>query len=181
MLNGLINKLRKDKVWDNYHNYFTEISVPAKTLLLKEGETSKNIFFVKKGCLRSYLNNEGKDVTFQFFFENRAVSSFLGRKPSLFNLESVEPSSLITIRIKDFYQLLQDLPELKDDFLQIVLQRMEDYSLLFLSRIKDTPQKRYCDLVKNSPDILQRIPQHYIASYLGITPVSLSRIRNRKL
>jgi CRP-like cAMP-binding protein len=181
MLNGLINKLRKDKVWDNYQNYFKEINVPAKTLLLKEGETSKNIFFVKKGCLRSYLNNEGKDVTCQFFFENRAVSSFLGRKPSLYNLESVEPSSLITIRIKDFYKLLHELPDLKDEFLQIVLQRMEDYSLLFLSRIKDTPQKRYYDLVKHSPDILQRIPQHYIASYLGITPVSLSRIRNRKL
>lgn len=114
MLNGLINKLRKDKVWDNYKNYFKEISIPAKTLLLKEGETSKNIYFVKKGCLRSYLNNDGKDITCQFFFENRAVSSFLGRKPSLYNLESVEHSSLIAIRIKDFYKLLQELPDLKD-------------------------------------------------------------------
>lgn len=180
MFNGLINKLRKDKEWDKYRNYFKEINVPARTLLLKEGETSKNIFFVKKGCLRSYIINEDRDVTCQFFFENRAVSSFLGRKPSLFNLESVEPSSLITISIKDFNKLLQKLPDLKDEFLQIVLQRMEDYYLLFLSRIKDTPQKRYHDLIKNSPKILERIPQHYIASYLGITPVSLSRIRNRK-
>jgi hypothetical protein len=54
------------------------------------------------------------------------------------------------------------------------------YQKLFLSRIKDNPQKRYEDLLEHYPQILQRVPQHYIASYLGITPVSLSRIRNRK-
>jgi len=59
-------------------------------------------------------------------------------------------------------------------------QRLVFYQKLFLSRIKDNPQKRYEDLLKQRPEIVQRIPQHYIASYLGITPVSLSRIRNRR-
>jgi hypothetical protein len=59
-------------------------------------------------------------------------------------------------------------------------QRFRNYSNLFLSRIKDTPRERYEDLILNHPEIIKRVPQHYIASYLGITPTSLSRIRNRK-
>jgi len=180
MLDKLISNLKKDKTWDKFQHYFKEINIPAKTLLLKEGETSKNIYFVKKGCLRLWFNNYGKDITFQFFVENQAVSTILGRKPSLFNLESIEPSLIVTVRIQDFKTFLQEFPDLKDGFLQIVLQRLEDYSLLFLSRIKDNPQKRYRDLIENNPGLIKRIPQHYIASYLGITPVSLSRIRNKK-
>lgn len=58
--------------------------------------------------------------------------------------------------------------------------RFSFYQHLFLSRIKNTPQQRYEELLKEYPNIIQRVPQHYIASYLGITPVSLSRIRNRR-
>jgi len=65
--------------------------------------------------------------------------------------------------------------------IEILHQRMEHYMKLFLQRIRDSPEKRYADLLKESPHIIQRIPQHYIASYLGVTSVSLSRIRNRLL
>jgi len=67
-----------------------------------------------------------------------------------------------------------------DIFQKLVFQRFSIYSHLFLSRIKDTPQERYEDLLQNNPEIIKRVPQHYIASYLGITSVSLSRIRKRK-
>jgi CRP-like cAMP-binding protein len=69
---------------------------------------------------------------------------------------------------------------LKDGFQDLMFQRFKNYSQLFLSQIKDTPQERYEDLINNHPEIIKRVPQHYIASYLGITPISLSRIRNRK-
>jgi len=181
MLDNLINKLKENKtIWNKYQYLLKEESIAAKTILLKEGETSKNIYFVKEGCLRLWFNNEGKDVTFQFFFENRAVSSFFGRGPSMFNLESIEPSVIVKLKKSDFDTLLMTVPEFKDGFLEIVLQRMENYAKLFLSRIKDNPQKRYLELLENNPQIIQRVPQHYIASYLGITPVSLSRIRNKK-
>ncbi|HRV32669.1 MAG TPA: Crp/Fnr family transcriptional regulator, partial [Candidatus Paceibacterota bacterium] len=65
-------------------------------------------------------------------------------------------------------------------FYNYLFKRFINYAELFLSRIKDSPKERYEDLVKNYPDIIKRVPQHYIASYLGITPVSLSRIRNKK-
>jgi CRP-like cAMP-binding protein len=61
-----------------------------------------------------------------------------------------------------------------------MFQRFKNYSQLFLSQIKDTPRERYEELIINHPEIIKRVPQHYIASYLGITPISLSRIRNRK-
>jgi hypothetical protein len=79
-----------------------------------------------------------------------------------------------------FEQLQQFYPELKEGFQEILYQRFKNYALLFISRIKDSPRERYEDLIKNHPEIIKRVPQHYIASYLGITPISLSRIRNRK-
>jgi CRP-like cAMP-binding protein len=69
---------------------------------------------------------------------------------------------------------------LKTGFQDFIFQRFRNYAQLFLSRIKDSPQERYENLLENHSEIIKRVPQHYIASYLGITPISLSRIRNRK-
>jgi CRP-like cAMP-binding protein len=80
----------------------------------------------------------------------------------------------------DFDRILHLSPELKNGFITILTRRLSNYAGLFLSRIKDNPQKRYQELIKNYPEIIRRVPQHYIASYLGITPISLSRIRNKK-
>lgn len=98
----------------------------------------------------------------------------------MFTIESIEPTVLITLTKDNFEQLLQLFPEMKDGFQDILFQRFRNYAGLFLSMIKDTPQERYEDLIRNHPEIIKRVPQHYIASYLGITPISLSRIRNRK-
>ena len=166
-----------------YSTCFSPVEFPSKTTLLHEGEISTRLYFIKKGCLRMWFNNDGKDVTFQFFFEGQAVSSmesFFGRQPSIFNLETIEPSQVTFITKEGFDDLFVRFPELKDGFQQILIQRLSDYSKLFLSRIKDNPQKRYEELLQQHPEIIRRIPQHYIASYLGITPISLSRIRNRK-
>ncbi|HVW59203.1 MAG TPA: hypothetical protein VHC48_04180, partial [Puia sp.] len=81
----------------------------------------------------------------------------------------------------NFEQLLSELPGQKDLLIEILHQRVAHYMKLFLSRIKDSPEKRYADLLQENPHIIQRIPQRHIASYLGITPVSLSRIRNRRI
>ena len=184
MLEHLIGKLKQDQSnWDKFSEFFNENEIPAKTVLLREGEIAQNIFFVKKGCLRLWFNNDGKDITFQFFFEHQAVSSFesfLGHQPSLFNLESIEPTTVVTLSKNGFDTLYNHYPDLKDDFQKITLQRMGHFGRLFLSRIKDNPKKRYQELLVNNPEIIQRVPQHYIASFLGITPISLSRIRNRK-
>ena len=130
-----------------------------------------------------WFNKDGKDITLQFFFEGQGVASiesFLSNQPSMFTIESIEPSVLFSITKDNFEQLNNCYPELKDGFQEILLQRFSNYATLFLSRIKDTPRERYEDLIRNHPEIIQRVPQHYIASFLGITPISLSRIRNRR-
>ena len=184
MLDELIEHLKQDAAeWEIARNCFQERAIAPGTTLLREGEVSNYLHFIRKGCLRMWFNNDGKDITLQFFFENQAVSSiesFLGRQPSLFNLESIEASVIVSIRKEDFDALLQRHPEMKNGLFEMLLQRMGTYANLFLSRIKDKPRQRYEDLLKNYPEIVQRVPQHYIASYLGITPVSLSRIRNKK-
>jgi CRP-like cAMP-binding protein len=184
MLNKLIDKIKNDKAnREKFKDIFREREIPSKTILLCEGETATQMHFIKKGCLREWFNKDGKDITFQFFFEGQAVASidsFLSNQPSIYTIESIEPSTIISISKKNFEQLQQTFPEMKEGFHKILYQRFRNYALLFLSRIKDTPRERYEDLIKNHPEIIKRVPQHYIASYLGITPISLSRIKNRK-
>ena len=166
---------------EKYQHLFEEIIIPPKTILLREGETSQRIFFVKQGALRLWANNNGEDVTFRFCFENEAVSSFLGNDPSIFTIESIESSTIIVLKINDFKMLLDEMPEYKDELIGVLIRRLNDYAKLFLSRIAKKPEERYLEMMKNNPEILLRVPQRYIATYLGITPVSLSRIRNRVL
>lgn len=184
MINKLIDKIKQDKMTlAKFPEILQEREIPAKTVLLNEGKISERIHFIKKGCLRMWFNKDGKDITMQFFFEGQAVASidsFFSAEPSLFSIESIEPCTIISFSKANFEELLLIYPELKEGFQEMMFQRFKNYARLFLSRIKDTPKERYEDLIINHPEIIKRVPQHYIASYLGITPISLSRIRNRK-
>ncbi len=184
MFSQLIDKLRNDKTnWLKFQDLLVEREIASKTTLLQEGEISNCVHYIKKGCLRQCFNKDGKDITFQFFFEGQAVASidsFINNQPSLFTIESIEPSIIFSLSKDNFEQLQRIYPELSNGFQDLMFQRFKNYSQLFLSQIKNTPRERYEDLINNHPEIIERVPQHYIASYLGITPVSLSRIRNRK-
>jgi len=78
------------------------------------------------------------------------------------------------------FALIETVPSLKKYYEEKLIERFHVYQQLFLSRIKNTPQQRYEELLREYPNIIQRVPQHYIASYLGVTSVSLSRIKNRR-
>lgn len=168
--------------WNEIKHLFIQKHVPSKTTLLSEGMVSKYIYFINKGALRLWNNDDGRDITVQFFFEGQLVSSFesfyLG-KNSQFSIESIEDSN-ITLLSKESLDLLSEkFPNINKNITDIICKRFIDYTNFFLSRIKDSPEKRYCDLVENNQDLIKRVPHHYISSYLGITPVSLSRIRSR--
>jgi len=184
MFTSIIEKLKgNEAAWAVYRDSFSESLIPARKVLLHEGEVADTIYFIKKGCLRQWFNKDGKDITFQFFFEGQPVASidsFLNNQPSLFAIESIESSSVIMVNRKVFNELHEKSIEFRREFEEYFFQRFRNYAQLFLSRIKDSPSERYYDLLKNHPEIIRRIPQHYIASYLGITSVSLSRIRNKK-
>ena len=127
------------------------LSVPSKTILLEEGKVADKLYLVRKGCLRLFFYNEGKDITFQFFFEGNFVASFdslYKRTPSLFYLESIEPTELAAIRREDFYNLIDNDSSLRQLYEEKLIDRFHVYQQLFLSRIKNTPQQRYEELLK---------------------------------
>lgn len=169
--------------WKELSYLFKPLEVPARTMLLEEGYVSRAMFFIEKGCLRTWINNDGKEITTQFFFEGDAVSSiesFRTNKPSLYSIETIEPCQLQTISQEDFQAALENLPGLKKKLEDRLFRRLFQAQEILYSFIKNNPQKRYEELVARYPHLVQRVPQHYIASYLGITSVSLSRIRNRR-
>lgn len=173
--------------WRKFLSSFKRMEVPAKTLLLKEGEVSYNAYYIEKGIIRAWYNNDGKDVTFQFFLENTMFSSLESFKkglPSMVSFETIEPCILYKINKPDVEAFLEDVYENKDLrtlFMDALFERIFDYMKHFFSFIKDTPQQRYINLAQQKPEIIKRVPQHYIASYLGITTVHLSRIKSKIL
>jgi CRP-like cAMP-binding protein len=186
MFNQFRNKFPlTDEKWLEYTSYFNRIEVPVKTTLLEEGEISKKLFIIEKGCIRVWFNNNGKDLTTQFFFENQSVASiesFMKKFPSQAAVETIEPSVLWWISKRDLDKILEEIkekPELRDRLIDMLFQRTFDYMKYFVSFIKDSPAQRYLNLIEERPQIIQRVPQHYIASYLGVTTVHLSRIKSK--
>ena len=170
--------------WDKYLEFQKRMEVPAKTVLLEEGKVSGHYFFVEKGCVRLCFNNNGNDKTVQFFFENEGLTSFesfLKNTPSLFTIETIEPSVVYLLPKKYLTKLMDELSR-EPDFVKMILaisaERQLHYMHEFVSFIRDTPEQRYQNLVSERPHIVQRVPQHYIASYLGVSRVHLSRIKS---
>lgn len=171
--------------WEKYIALQKRVEYPARRVLLQEGKIAQNYYFVEKGCLRLRFDNNGKDTTVQFFFENEGVASlesFHKNIPSIFGIETIEPSVIQVFPKAAFNDMLQELDQ-NSDFLkaliEISFERQRHYISELLSRIRDTPLQRYQNLLKERPHIIQRVPQHYIATYLGITSVHLSRIKSQ--
>ncbi len=147
------------------------------------GHTCKTIYFINKGVARIYYFKDGTDITESFAFENniiaRVESLFTG-KPSRKAIQILEDSEIIAINSILLFKLYDKYPEIERLFRLIV----ESAYVNTVNRIEGiqfhTAEERYNALIKESPNVLQRVPLKYIASYLGITQVSLSRIRGTK-
>ena len=174
-----------DPYWEKYTALQQRAVYPARTTLLHEGKTARNYYFIEQGCLRVWFDNNGKDTTVQFFFENDGVASlesFQKNIPSAFTIETIEPSVIQILPKAVFDDMLKELdqnPDFLKALMDISFERQRHYMNEFISRIRDTPLQRYLNLIKERPHIVRRVPQHYIASYLGITSVHLSRIKNK--
>lgn len=162
---------------------FDREEIAAKTAIVHEGKVAKRLYFIEKGLARVFFNHDGHDVTFQFLLEGQFISSFeslLNNEQSWYSIETLEPSVVYSVTTESFREKMEAFPHVKDFYYDYLQQRLTLYQKLFIARIRDNPEARYRDLLKQYPEIIRRVPQHYIASYLGITSVSLSRIRNRK-
>lgn len=151
-------------------------------ILLKEGDISRESYFNVKGCVRLYHLVEGEEKTTFIYTENRFISSirsFPNNTPSTHYLECVEDCLLAVIPFDIENELMQSIPSL-ETFARISLkQELANYQEILCDFIISNPEQRYQKLLKNNPDLLQRVPLYHLASYIGIKAESLSRIRKR--
>jgi CRP-like cAMP-binding protein len=147
------------------------------------GHTCKTIYFIKKGVARIYYFKDGIDITEGFFFENsiiaRIESLFTG-KPSRKAIQILQDAEIVGINANHLFKLYDSFPEIERLFRKI----FEAAYVETVNRIEGiqfhSAEERYKALLKEGPDVLMRVPLKYIASYLGITQVSLSRIRGNR-
>ncbi|MBB4803959.1 CRP-like cAMP-binding protein [Flavobacterium nitrogenifigens] len=175
--------IKSSETIENIKRIFTKEEFPAKTLLVKENEISQNIYYVESGAARVWLNHDGKEITIQFLFEGgfiASIESIISNEKSWYTIETIEPVTVYSISTNSFKQKMEQFPHVREFYYQYIQQSLLAYQKRMVSQIKNTPEERYKELLKEFPEIIKRVPQHYIASYLGITSVSLSRIRNRK-
>jgi CRP-like cAMP-binding protein len=159
------------------------ITIKKNTDLQPIGHTCKTIYFINKGVARIYYFKDGNDVTESFAFENniiaRVESLFTG-KPSRKAIQILEDAEIVAIDSTKLFKLYDEFPEIERLFRLI----FEAAYVGTVDRIEGiqfhSAEERYNALMKEAPDVLKRIPLKYIASYLGITQVSLSRIRGIK-
>jgi len=147
------------------------------------GHTCKTIYFIKKGLARIYYFKDGIDITESFFFENsiiaRVESLFTG-KPSRKAIQILEDAEIIAINANRLFKLYDTFPEIE----RLLRKIFEAAYVDTVNRIEGmqfhTAEERYSALLNQAPNVLRRVPLKYVASYLGITQVSLSRIRGHR-
>ncbi|MGE0568047.1 MAG: Crp/Fnr family transcriptional regulator [Bacteroidia bacterium] len=159
------------------------ITIKKNTDLQPIGHTCKTIYFINKGVARIYYFKDGVDITESFAFENniiaRVESLFTG-KPSRKAIQILEDAEIVAINSTQLFKLYDKFPEIERLFRLI----FESAYVGTVDRIEGmqfhSAEERYNALIKEAPNVLKRVPLKYIASYLGITQVSLSRIRGTK-
>ena len=157
-------------------------TIAKHDFFVKEGQVCRDMAVVTKGCFRLYFTYQEREQTGHFMFEGQWIGdyeSFLTKKPAANTVEALEDSEVFCLSYNNIQQLYtlgahyEKFGRLIAEYIYIIA--MNEYKSLLLK----TAEERYIELLNTQPQILERLPQHYIASYLGIQAPSLSRIRNK--
>ncbi len=158
----------------------TEVTYPKGHRLLSADKVERNIYFVKTGIVRAYTHSSDDEVTFWFGKEGDTVvsmRSYVANRPGYENIELLEDSVLYKLNMDALNRLFAEDIHIANWGRKFAEQELLKTEERLIARQFKTASERYSDLMKNNPELLQRIQLSYIASYLGITQVSLSRIR----
>jgi CRP-like cAMP-binding protein len=170
-----------DEDFEKLAGFIFEKRLKRKECLVSENELQEDIFFVTEGVLRKYFRRNKNEIITQFFLEGdfaNAIFSFFTGSPSQFSIEAIEPSKCLGIHKKDLERVLAEVPSLEKLY-RIVLsslyikKEMEEYD-----KARLTKQERFFSFCEEQTDLLQRVPQKFIASYLEIAPETFCRMKH---
>ncbi len=164
-------------------NLLVRRKLEKKESILNEGETCSFTIFVKKGLLRSFtIDPQGKEHILQFTAEGKwtaDLSSFFSKQPTLYNIEALEDCELLLLTNQKWDLLLKKVPVFERYFRILIQNNLIATQERLIGTISSNAEERYLKLINDFPTIIQRVPQHMIASYLGISRETLSRIRSQ--
>jgi CRP-like cAMP-binding protein len=176
-----INLTEEEK--ELFKGYLAPKKLRKRQYLLQEGDVCKHAAFVEKGALRAFtIDDKGAEHIVQFAVEGWTIAdlySFITGEPATYNIEALEDAELLLISTTAQEELIKQIPQYEH---YLRLQMQGAYIALqrrIAAMITMTTEERYKALIKTYPDIVQRVPQHMIASYLGLTPETLSRTRRQ--
>lgn len=171
-----------DEELEYFTSFITPVSFNKKDFLLRQGEICKHVMYLNKGALSYFIEQDGKEVIHEFFFDDCWITdygSFLSHTPSHNNIVVLEDAEVFMFEY-DAIQKLYDKSKNFERFGRLIAEYIfveNERNLVALST--KSPEERYMQLIKERPQLFQRVPQYMIASFLNITPEALSRIRKR--
>lgn len=164
-----------------FHSLLKHRRVKKKTFLLQEGEVCDFEAFILKGCIRSYyLDQEGTETILHFAVEDWWISdltSFAERTPSNLFIETLEDCELLSIGYTGKSALFEKIPVFERMFRLLVQRSLSVLQQRFYATVSQSAEERYLHFLDKYPQIVQRVPQHQIARYIGVSPEFLSKIR----
>lgn len=171
-----------DSDWNVFSSKLIKTTFPKNTVLIKTGQIENHLSFIEKGTVRFYIPKEDNDITFGFKFDNHFISaydSFITQSKSYYQIETLTSTVLWSLTFLD----LQDI--YNNTKVGNIIGRKVAENLFMMkakreqSLLRETAEERYLNLFSEQPKLIKEIPLKFLASYIGVTPQGLSRIRKR--
>ncbi len=186
--NLLFNNINKlipfsENNFNKFLKFVTEIKLKRKQIILAEGDVAQNVYFILDGCLRSYsIDKKGNEHVMQFATSNCWITdmySFISKKKAFLFIEALKDSTVIGLKREDQLLLFEEIPALERYFRILIENSLVSNRSRIIDNFSLTASEKYNIFCKTYPDLVKEIPQKHIASFIGVSPEFLSKIKSK--